>query len=195
MSKFEISENPTIENTAALEATVKPAVKQEVAPIKGNTKILKIKINGQEADWYEYKENNSEGLQKRVRETLISLEQEFNLKLSFSPNFHSGEEDSYFLWELVKDGVVIFCRPEPLLKKQDRLKPHALISYSLKDLDESMKKRAQRFIFGKGGGVDKRNRLEYIGQGVILVSMEKAKSIIQFLESNSITYSLTKVWK
>ena len=47
MSKFEISENPTIENTAALEATVKPIVKQEVSPIKGNTKILKIKINGQ----------------------------------------------------------------------------------------------------------------------------------------------------
>jgi len=43
MSKFEISENPTIENTATLEANVK----QEVAPIKGNTKILKIKINGQ----------------------------------------------------------------------------------------------------------------------------------------------------
>jgi len=47
MSKFEISENPTIENTAALEANVKPIVKQEVSPIKGNTKILKIKINGQ----------------------------------------------------------------------------------------------------------------------------------------------------
>tara|TARA_R110001606_G_scaffold64061_2_gene148914 strand:+ start:193 stop:474 length:282 start_codon:yes stop_codon:yes gene_type:complete len=47
MSKFEISENPTIENTAALEANVKPIVKQEVSPIKGNTKVLKIKINGQ----------------------------------------------------------------------------------------------------------------------------------------------------
>ena len=46
MSKFEISENPTIENTATLEATIKPAVKQEVTPIKGNTKILKVKING-----------------------------------------------------------------------------------------------------------------------------------------------------
>ena len=30
MSKFEISENPTIENTAVLEATVKPTVQQEV---------------------------------------------------------------------------------------------------------------------------------------------------------------------
>jgi|TARA_B110000908_G_scaffold108826_1_gene127752 hypothetical protein len=47
MSKFEISENPTIENTAALEANVKPIVKQEVSSIKGNTKVLKIKINGQ----------------------------------------------------------------------------------------------------------------------------------------------------
>ena len=47
MSKFEISENPTIENTAALEATVKPTVQQEVSSIKGNTKVLKIKINGQ----------------------------------------------------------------------------------------------------------------------------------------------------
>ena len=47
MSKFEISENPTIENTSALEANVKPIVKQEVSSIKGNTKVLKIKINGQ----------------------------------------------------------------------------------------------------------------------------------------------------
>lgn len=46
MSKFEISENPTIENTAALEATITPTVKREVTPIKGNTKVIKIKING-----------------------------------------------------------------------------------------------------------------------------------------------------
>ena len=46
MSKFEISENPTIENTTALERIAKTFVKQEVTPIKGNTKILKIKING-----------------------------------------------------------------------------------------------------------------------------------------------------
>ena len=43
MSKFEISETPTIENTTALEAST---IKREVTPIKGNTKILKIKING-----------------------------------------------------------------------------------------------------------------------------------------------------
>ena len=42
MSKFEISENPTIENTAALEATITPTVKREVTPIKGNTKVIKI---------------------------------------------------------------------------------------------------------------------------------------------------------
>ena len=46
MSKFEISENPTIENTSTLESTVKPTEKVEVTPIKGNTKILKIKVNG-----------------------------------------------------------------------------------------------------------------------------------------------------
>ena len=46
MSKFEISENPTIENTRYLEELTKAFAKKEVTPIKGNTKILKIKING-----------------------------------------------------------------------------------------------------------------------------------------------------
>jgi hypothetical protein len=47
MSKFEISENPTIENTTALEASITPTVKKEVSSIKGNTKVLKIKVNGE----------------------------------------------------------------------------------------------------------------------------------------------------
>ena len=46
MSKFEISENPTLENTSLLEAMAPKVSKPEQGVIKGKTKVLKIKING-----------------------------------------------------------------------------------------------------------------------------------------------------
>jgi hypothetical protein len=60
MSKFEISENPTIENTTALEANAPKVSKPEQGIIKGKTKMLKIKVNGQPYYHFSSVEFNSE---------------------------------------------------------------------------------------------------------------------------------------
>lgn len=42
-----------------------------------------------------------------------------------------GNLDSDFLWEVAKDGIVLYSRPELLLGQKENLKTAAFISYTL----------------------------------------------------------------
>ena len=142
------------------------------------------------------KDSNVEALGEEVATILRSIETSHELKISFSPIIHTGSEDSYFLWEAMKDGCILFARPEMLAAPAD-LAPYALISYSFAGLNQQVKKKMQRFLFESkhGANINMKDKTEYIGQGVLLVSMERSKEIIAFFESNGVSHTLAKLWK
>ena len=136
-------------------------------------------------------------LNKEVSRILRSVETAHGLQINFSPIIYKGDEDSYFLWEVVKDGSVLFVRPEMVVSPIANMSPHALISYSFSGLNDQTKKKIQRFLFESkhGANIDKKNKMVYIAPGVILIALEKSKEIILLFESNNVNYTLVKLWK
>jgi len=136
-------------------------------------------------------------MEKELQALLHEIEQDFRLQLSFSYTMFTGNEDPFFLWETLKDGIVIFCRAESIIPSIGSLKPHALISYSLAGQDGKQKKRTHRFLFESkdGAGIVRSNRMEYVAPGVILVSLSKTSRITDYFDKWDIHYSLMKIWR
>ncbi|MEM2870530.1 MAG: nucleotidyltransferase domain-containing protein [Thermoplasmata archaeon] len=136
-------------------------------------------------------------LERALTRVLRGIEKKHNLRLSFSLMVYSGKEDPHFLWEAVRDGAVLFCRPETALRGPATAQPVALVSYSLKGLGGAGRQRIRRFIFEskKGISVDRGNRQEYIAPGALLLSPEKARRLIAILDSLRVRYSLIKLWR
>lgn len=143
------------------------------------------------------KKKDEKALKKRVMRILHKIEDEFKLEVSFSLMIYSGKEDPYFIWEAIKDGVVIYIRPEMVIDSNKNIKPYALISYSYVGLKNSDTKRVQRFLFEsqKGMQIDRNNKIEYIAPGVILLSLEKSKHITKLFDEMRLNYSLLKIWR
>ena len=130
-------------------------------------------------------------------EILKEIEEEYKLENSFSLMIYTGEEDSYFLWEMIKDGVVLYSKPEMAIHSIQDIMPYALISYTYRGLKGNDKKRIQRFLFEsrKGALIDRNNKMKYIAPGVILLPLEKSKRVTQFFDASHLTYSLIKIWR
>jgi predicted nucleotidyltransferase len=136
-------------------------------------------------------------LKKRLVKILDEIEDDYKLKVSFSLMIPSGKEDPYFMWETLKDGVVVFVRPEMAVQSIASLKPYALVSYSYTGLKENAKKKVQRFLFEskKGLQIDKHNKMEYIAPGVMVLPQERSKHVTEFFDGMHLQYSLMKIWR
>lgn len=136
-------------------------------------------------------------LKKQVSKILKEIEDEHRLKVSFSLVIPTGNEDPYFMWETLKDGVVVYIKPEMAIHSIGKVKPYALISYSYASLKENDKKKVQRFLFEskKGVQIDKDNKMEYIAPSVILLPLEKSKYVTEFFDKMHLKYSLMKIWR
>jgi len=142
------------------------------------------------------KNNNILELREQLALILRDIENVFDLELSFSLNVYDGKEDTYFLWELVNDGVVLFCKPGMLIHSFDGLKPYALLSYSFTGVVKKDKKKALRYLYESENGmkINKGNKMEYIGLGVIKLSLEKSKKVTALFDELRVEYSLIKIW-
>jgi predicted nucleotidyltransferase len=143
------------------------------------------------------KKKISKNLKKRVSKILKEIEDEHRLKVSFSLIVPTGREDPYFMWETLKEGVVVYIKPEAAIHSIGNVKPYALISYSYTGLKENDKKKVQRFLFEskKGVRIDKDNKMEYIAASVILLSLEKSEYVTEFFDNIHLQYSLMKIWR
>ncbi len=142
------------------------------------------------------KETNK-NFERKITDILNNIEKKYNMETSFSLIIYTGEEDSYFIWEMMKDGIVIYSKPEMAIKSIQNLKPYGLISYTYSGLKETEKKRIQRFLFESKNGikVNRKNKMEYIAPGVILLSADKLKKTIKFFEEHKLKHSLIKIWR
>lgn len=136
----------------------------------------------------------------KIRKELLmitrKIEHKNDLDVSFSIIDSDSVDDPYFSWELARDGMLIFCRPELVLRSKGGLSAYSLISYSYSGLKEKDKKAARRFIYESRNGlrVDKKNRLEFIAPGVILLPVDKGVVAEKKFKELGMKYGLLKIW-
>ncbi|MFA5772692.1 MAG: nucleotidyltransferase domain-containing protein [Thermoplasmata archaeon] len=143
------------------------------------------------------KKEKAASLEAKVAKVLREVEKEHNMKIGFSAMVYTGKEDSYFIWEALKDGVVLYSRPEAAIHSVQNLMPYALISYTCSGLSESAKKRLQRFLFKSKSGVqiNKNDKMEYIAPGVFLLNLDRARRATDFFDEMRVQYGLMKIWR
>ena len=142
------------------------------------------------------KNKDTERLRTQLTQIFRDLEKKHNLKVSFSPQISDGKEDPYFLWEAAKDGVVIYCKPEMLMKTADSLQPYALVSYTYAGANQKNKQKIYRYIFKDKNGlqINKNNKTEYVAPGVLRLTTDKAKQATETFDKMGIRYTLLKIW-
>jgi predicted nucleotidyltransferase len=155
--------------------------------------------------------NNPEtGIESRkVHQLAKIIETKNQLQHPFSFKFMNQDEnlDTDLLWEVVKDGMILYARPEILLGRDNYLKPMALISYQYPELSPKEKAHIQRKLYGyqvkkeyKGKKyLNKKEGLvnqfgQKIGRASFLISANKSEDIIELFESKNVNYNLIKTW-
>jgi predicted nucleotidyltransferase len=127
----------------------------------------------------------------------ISLKRDLTHPFSFvfvnQRNMKEIEPD--FLWNVVRDGILIWGRAEDVIMKRDHpsLEPMVIIRYSMKELSGKDKRRLLRHLYSsKRSMVDKKT--ERLGPGTLLLKAEKFDGVKDILDSFGIRYSVRKIW-
>lgn len=100
-----------------------------------------------------------------------------------------------FLWNVVREGIVVWGKPEDIISKEPHpsLKPLVVVSYSFDGLSETDKRRLLRRLYtSKNKLLDKKT--DRLGPGTILVSAEKFEDVRELFDKFHVKYSLKKVW-
>ena len=137
----------------------------------------------------------------------------YDLAHSFSfvmENLRNGALDPHFLWEVVREGVVIWADPALVLLSVSHqgLEPALLVTYSTQGVTSRDKGALHRALYGyrvekrtedkvyvseKRGLIDKVGRR--LGPGVVIVPARVADRLIGLLEKHGASYTTTKVWR
>jgi len=137
----------------------------------------------------------------------------YDLAHSFSfvmENLRDGTLDPHFLWEVAREGVVIWADPALVLVSESYpgLEPALLVTYSTRGMTSRDKGALHRALYGyrvekrtdakvyvseKRGLIDKTGRR--LGPGVVIVPARIADRLIGLLEKHEASYTTTKVWQ
>ena len=146
---------------------------------------------------------------REVQKIAVEIENKYKLQNPFSFVFFNRSEsiDSDFLWEVVKDGITLYSRPEFILGQKEFLKPAAFISYTYGDIPQKDKMFVKRQLYGyrtkkqlKGkeyisereGIVSKYGKK--LGRATFILDAKKTDEILKLFEEKRVKYSLTKIW-
>jgi predicted nucleotidyltransferase len=136
----------------------------------------------------------------------------YDLAHSFSfvfANLNDPNLDSHFLWQVAKEGIILWGDPAPLLESMARVRaePMVLVTYSTRELDAATKGALHRHLYGYQ--VNKRVKgKEYhsaregllasvgrkIAPGVLLIPAKDADALLTWLDSHKVPHTVTKVW-
>jgi len=108
-----------------------------------------------------------------------------------------GEVEADFLWNIIKEGIVIWGKPELVLAKEPHpsLQPMVLISYSIKNLSNSEKRTLLRRLYSSYGKIELINKKkERLGPGTILVNAKKFDEIKKVFDRFNVRYLVKKLW-
>lgn len=141
------------------------------------------------------------------------IAERYDLANSFSfvmENPRDGTLDPHFLWEVAREGIVIWADPALVLVSESHpgLEPALLVTYSTQGMTSRDKGALHRALYGyrvekKAGDkvyVSEKQGLIYrvgrrLGPGVVIVPARVADRLIGFLEKHGASYTTTKVWR
>lgn len=135
---------------------------------------------------------------KSAHSITSEISKEFNLEHSFSITFYNLTQKDFdpdFLWEVTKEGMVIWAKPELILNinLEKNLKPKLICSYSLKGLNEKNKRALIRKLYESKSKLIQQK--EKIAPGVFIIDAEKELLIENlFKKFNLKNYSIKKAW-
>ena len=139
------------------------------------------------------------GKESEIAHSITSeISKKFNLEHSFSLTFYNLNQKDVepdFLWEVEKEGIIIWAKPELILNVdlEKTLKPKLIYSYSLKGLKEKDKRALIRKLYESKSKLIKKK--EKIAPGVFIIDAEKEPLIENlFKRLNLKNYSINKVW-
>ena len=145
--------------------------------------------------------NPEVGEEARIAHGITSdISKKHNLKYPFSLTFYNSgnkeEMESDFLWEVCKDGIMIWGNPSFIVGKKIKevLKPKLLCTYSLKGITEKDKRAAIRKLYeSKSKLIDEGK--EKLGPGILLIDAEKEPLLKALFDKYGVkNYTIKKVW-
>lgn len=106
-----------------------------------------------------------------------------------------NDVESDFLWNVIKEGIVIWGKPQDILMKTPHpsLQPLMLIRYSLKDLNENDRRKILRWLYTSKKKLIGKSK-EKLGPGVLLIKAEKYEEIKKVFDKFRVKYSVKKIW-
>ena len=127
------------------------------------------------------------------------ISKKYDLAHMFSLTFYnlSNEKDIEpdFLWEVCKDGIMLWGDPNFVLGKKikEALTPKFLCTYSLKELEEKDKRAVIRKLY------ESRDKLigkgEKVSGGVLFIDAQKEPRLKAIFEKYNVTnYRIKKIW-
>ncbi len=141
------------------------------------------------------------------------IARECDLPYSFSfvmENLQSGALVPDFLWEVAREGIVLWADPALVLlpASHPRLEPALLVTYSTRGLSGQARTALHRGLYGYRAVkrvaekvyVNQRPGLIHeagwrTGPGVLLVPARVADPLVSLLEQHKATYQMVKVWR
>lgn len=146
---------------------------------------------------------------KLVHQIAGEIEKKHNMDNPFSFVFMNRNEklDSEFLWEVAKDGIVLYTHPELIIGKKDNLNPAALISYSFGNIPPKNKMYVKRRLYGyqvksthkgkeylsKGKGIIEKYGKK-MGRATFIIDSKHVDEILDLFTEKKVKYKLTKIW-
>jgi predicted nucleotidyltransferase len=138
------------------------------------------------------------------------VEKKYHMDNPFSFVFMNNkmdELDSEFLWEVAKDGVVLYALPGSILGKEEYLQPSAFISYTFSNLPAKDKMFVKRKLYGykvksvhdgkeyvnKGKGIVQ----EYgkkMGRATFLIDASQVDEVLALFQEKKVQYKISKIW-
>lgn len=127
----------------------------------------------------------------------ISVKHDLKHPFSFTfVNQRSIEDmDPDFLWNVVREGVLIWNRLEDEVMKEPHpfLEPMVLVKYTTRDLEEKNKRKLLRKLYSSKKRLINKDK-ERLGQGVLLTSAAKFDELKDLLDAIGVSYSVKKIW-
>ena len=137
----------------------------------------------------------SEIAHKIAAEISVKHDLKHPFSLIFVNKRHMEEIDPDFLWNVAKEGILIWSQPVNVLMKKAHpsLEPMILIKYSTKNLEEKEKRKLLRSLYSSKKKLINKEK-ERLGQGIILTTAEKFDKLKELLDSFDTNYSVKKIW-
>lgn len=146
---------------------------------------------------------------KLVHASAGEIERAYELENPFSFVFaNRGEDvDTDFLWEVARDGLLLYGKPERLLGSDEHLTPMLVISYDLSDLPRKDRVYVERKLYGyrarptykeKEYAIEREGLVtQYgrrLGRGAFMIDARNSERALRLLDERRVKHTAIKAW-